>query len=207
MRVHLSGITMGSRNVTVSEGNDRASGAEALLIVDMISTWEFPDAEQLLPLALSTAARIAAFKSRCRKTGVPVIYANDNRGRWRSDFRQVFDLSMARGGDAARISQQLAPDADDYFVLKPKHSAFFMTPLDLLLGHLKARRIYVTGVTGDQCVLWTATDARMRDYEAVVPKDCIASQSKARNKRAVEYFEDVLEISTTPSNRIRLRAR
>jgi len=136
-----------------------------------------------------------------------VIYANDNRGRWRSDFRQVFELSIAHGGNGVRISQQLAPDADDYFVLKPKHSAFFMTPLDLLLEHLKVRRVYVTGVAGDQCVLLTAADARMRDYEAAVPKDCIASQSKTRNRRAVEYFEDVLEIPTTPSHKVRFRAQ
>ena len=91
-----------------------------------------------------------------------MIYANDNRGRWRSDFRQVFELSIAHGGNGVRISQQLAPDADDYFVLKPKHSAFFMTPLDLLLKHFR---------------------------------------------RAVEYFEDVLEIPTTPSHKVRFRAQ
>lgn len=196
---------MASRVVDDSLARGRASRAAALIIVDMISTWDFPDANSLLPPTLSIAPRIAAFKSRCRKAGVPVIYANDNRGRWRSDFRQVLELSMAQGGSGARISQQLAPDADDYFVLKPRHSAFFSTPLDLLLEHLKVRRLYVTGVTGDQCVLATVTDAHMRDYEAVVPKDCIASNSKARSKRAVEYFEEVLKISTTSSSRVRLR--
>ena len=198
---------MGSRNATASHAKDRASAAAALLIVDMISTWAFPDAKRLLPMALLIAPRIAALKSRFRKGGLPVIYANDNHGRWRSDFRQVLELSMTHGGNGLRISQQLAPDADDYFVLKPRHSAFFMTPLDLLLEHLKVRRIYITGVAADQCVLLTATDARMRDYETAVPKDCIASQSRARNGRAIEYFEDVLGIPTTASQRLRIRGR
>ena len=198
---------MASRSTRVSLAKDRAAGAEALLIIDMISAWDFPDAKALLPRALSIAPRIAAFKARCKKAGVPVIYANDNRGRWRSDFRQVFDLSVARAGDGMRISEQLAPDSDDYFLLKPKHSAFFLTPLSLLLGHLEVRRIYLTGVAGDQCVLATATDARMRDYDVIVPKDCIASESKSRDKRAVEYFEDVLEIPTTSSQRVRFNAR
>ena len=198
---------MASRKVNVSQANDSAPDGAALLIIDMISTWEFPDAKRLLPLALSIAPCIAALKSRCRKARLPVIYANDNHGRWRSDFRQVLELSMTRGGNGVHISQQLAPDAEDYFVLKPKHSAFFMTPLDLLLEYLKVRRIYITGVAGDQCVLLTATEARMREYEAAVPKDCIASQSKARNQRAVEYFEDVLEIPTTASHKLRFRAQ
>lgn len=172
----------------------------------MISSWDFPDAVRLLPQTAPIAPCIARLKARCRRAGVPVIYANDNRGQWRSDFRRVIELSLRSGSAGARITEQIAPDDDDYFVLKPKHSAFFSTPLDLLLQHLKAHRLIITGVASDQCVVTSAVDARMRDYEVVVPGDCVASQTAARNRRALEHFEEVLDIRTTVSARMKLPA-
>jgi len=182
----------------------RAQAGIALLVIDMITCWDFPDADKLLPRAARIAPAIAALKARCRRAGVPVIYANDNRGQWRSDFRQVVSQSIAAGGAGARITTLLEPDEDDYFVLKPKHSAFFGTPLDLLLQHLKAQWLVLTGVASDQCVVNTAIDARMRDYEVLVPVDCIASQTAARNKSAIAHFDEVLGVPTTPSMRLRL---
>ncbi len=178
---------------------------DALLIIDMISVWDFPDARKLLPHALRVAPTIAALKRRCRRRGVPAIYANDNRGQWRSDFRELVERSLAHGGSGARITEQLMPEEDDYFVLKPKQSAFFGTPLALLLQHLGTGRMLLSGVASDQCIATTAADARMRDLEVVVPADCVASQSGARNRRAVEHFEQVMKIAATPSSRLRLR--
>jgi nicotinamidase-related amidase len=184
-----------------------APAATAFLVLDMISDWNFPDADKLLPQALAVASRIAALKARCRRAGVPVIYGNDNRGHWRSDFRKVVESSLAAGGDGARITALLAPDDDDYFVLKPKHSAFFGTPLDLLLHHLRAHRLLLSGVASDQCVVATALDARMRDYQVLVASDCVASQSEARNRRAIEHLRAATTIAATPSARIRLPRR
>jgi len=188
--------------------NGTAAGATALLIIDMISSWRFVDAEHLRPHAARIAPAVAALKARCRRAGVPAIYANDNHGMWRSDFRHVVEDSLAQGGPGARITEQLAPDDDDYFVLKPKHSGFFATPLHLLLQHLKVQRLIVTGVASDQCVVTTAVDARMRDFEVVVPSDCVATHSAERNRRAIRHFEEALAVPTTPGPRIRLpRAR
>jgi nicotinamidase-related amidase len=175
-----------------------------LLILDMISEWQFPDADKLLPHALATASHVAALKARCRRAGVPVIYGNDNYGAWRSDLRQVVESSLAGGGAGARITTLVAPQDDDYFVLKPKHSAFFGTPLDLLLQHLSVRRLLLAGVASDQCVMATAMDARMRDYEVLVVSDCVASQTAGRNRRALEHFQVAMAIRTTRASRIRL---
>jgi nicotinamidase-related amidase len=182
----------------------RRANRTALLIIDMISSWDFPDAEALLPGALEITPRIAALKARCRRDGVPVVYANDNRGRWRSQFDRLVDDSRAAGGDAARITEILMPDDDDYFVLKPKLSAFFCTPLELLLRHLGAHRLVVTGVASDQCVLHTVADARMRDFDAVVPRDCVASQGEARNRAVLRQIEETHKLATTPGARVRL---
>ena len=184
--------------------DESAAGHTALLIIDMISCWDFPDAEKLLVRAARIARPIAALKARCRKAGVPVIYANDNRGRWRSDFRALVDQALAQGGAGAAIANALNPDADDYFLLKPKQSAFFGTPLELLLQHLDADRLILTGVASDQCVLVTASEAGMRDLSVVVPRDCVASQSASRNDIVLRQLKEFLKLPITSGARIRL---
>jgi len=175
-----------------------------LIILDMISCWSFPDAPALERQAAAMTPAIARLRERCAQARVPVIYANDNSGQWRSDFKFVVAESLESGGRGADITRALEPGPDDYFVLKPKHSAFFATPLELLLDHLQAKRLVIAGVAGDQCVLNTAADARMRDFDVVVPSDCIASMTAARNRRAVEHLRDVLGVQTGASATIRL---
>jgi len=187
-------------------GHDVTSD-DVLLITDMVSCWTFPDADVLVRAALDVAPAIARLKRRCLAARVPVIYANDNSGQWRSDFKFVVRSSLEAGGPGAEITRLLEPGPDDYFVLKPKHSAFFATPLEILLDHLRTRRLVVTGVAADQCVLNTAADARMRDFEVVVPRDCIASLTPARTRRAVEQLQDALEIKSPASSALRLPRR
>ena len=186
---------------------DSAAGGMAMLVIDMISCWDFPDADKLLPSARRVTAPIAALRARCRKAGVPVVYANDNRGRWRSDFPALVGLSLEAGGAGATITQALEPAREDYFVLKPSQSAFFGTPLELLLRHLNVDRIAVTGVASDQCVLATVLEARMRSLEVVVPRDCVATQSSARNRAVLRQLEEVHRVPTTPGSRVRLIRR
>jgi nicotinamidase-related amidase len=174
------------------------------VILDMISCWNFPDARALVRAALRVAPAIARLKRRCVAAGVPVIYANDNSGQWRSDFKFVVHSSLESDGPGAQITRELEPGPDDYFVLKPKHSAFFATPLEILLDHLRTQRLVITGVAGDQCVLNTAADARMRDFEVVVPCDCIASLSTARSQRAIEQLREALEIKVPTASALRL---
>ena len=100
-------------------------------------------------------------------------------GRYHGPF-QACALVLRRcaegSGTGARIAAALAPADDDYIVLEPKHSAFFATPLDLLLRHLRVRRIVIAGVATDQCIFLTAVEARMQDYAVAVPEDCVAAQ-------------------------------
>ena len=168
----------------------------ALLIVDMISDWQFEDADKLVGPALAIAPAIKRLKARCHEAGVPVLYVNDHHGEWRTDFAGVIARSLAQGGQGSEITAQLRPDADDYFVLKPMHSAFYATPLEILLRHLHVRRVIVVGVTADQCVFLTAAGARMRDFDVWVPSDAVASQSQRRTELALEQIENSLQIVT-----------
>src|SRR5205085_4687055 len=136
--------------------------------------------------------------------GVPVVFVNDNRGRWRSEFHELVRVSVLESQVGAAIAESLQPDEDDYSVLKPKHSAFYATPLDLLLRHLGVRRLIVTGVASDQCIVMSAAEARMRDYDVVVPADCVGAQTPARNASALRHLREAHKIDTVPSGRVEL---
>src|SRR5690606_13634517 len=139
-------------------GSAPDKSAVALMIIHMINDLEFDGGERLEQRALEAARRTAALKTRCQEAGVPVIYANDNFGRWRSDFRQVVDRVLHDGVRGQPLAELLEPAGNDYFVLKPKHSAFFETTLETLLRYLGVRRLILTGITGDICVKLTAND-------------------------------------------------
>jgi nicotinamidase-related amidase len=182
----------------------------ALVIIDMINDLEFDGGDRLFRPALRAARAIAALKRKARKHGIPVIYANDNFGRWRSDFRQTVAHCLEEDVRGRPLAELLQPDPEDYFVLKAKHSAFYWTTLELLLNYLKAERVVLTGITGDMCVLLTAADAFMRDLQVYVPEDCLASISVQENRKALQYIKRVFHADTRPSpglNLARLKRR
>jgi nicotinamidase-related amidase len=104
------------------------------------------------------------------------------------------------------MAELLRPDEDDYFVLKPKHSGFFSTTLDILLDYLQVNTVILTGVAGNICILFTANDAYMRDYRLYVPADCVASNDPDDNEHALKQMEIVLKADITPSTELDLEA-
>ena len=176
----------------------------ALLIIDMINAFDFEGAERMLPRALAAAKAIARLKDRARRARVPTVYVNDNFGRWRSDFHQLLEHVLHSSGKD--IAQLLAPQPEDYFVLKPKHSGFQFTSLDVLLEHLGAKTLILAGVAGNFCVLFTAHDAYMRDYRLVVPRDCIASLTEENDRYALAHMSEVTKAQVCASSEIDLTA-
>jgi len=174
----------------------------ALLLIDWINDLEFDSGEKLLPRALAAAKATAALRQRAKRAGVPVIYCNDNFGKWRSDFRSLLDHVLKDDVRGRPIGELLAPDEHDYFVLKPKHSGFHSTTLDVLLAHLGARTLVLTGIAGNFCVLFTAHDAYMRDFKLAVPRDCIASEEALDNERALEHMAKTCKADTGASSGI-----
>ncbi|GAB3261656.1 cysteine hydrolase [Larkinella harenae] len=177
-----------------------------LLIIDMINDLEFPQGQQFFKPALKAAQQIAALKKKVVQLGVPVIYINDNFGRWQSDFHDVVEHCLHDGVRGKPLVELLKPDPEDYFVLKPKHSAFYATTLDTLLNHLKAEYLILTGLSTDVCVQFSAKDAYMREFGLSIPADCVAAGSAAHTKTALTYMERVLGADTTPSDKLDLPA-
>jgi nicotinamidase-related amidase len=175
----------------------------ALLIVDVINDLNFPEAKQLLRYVPSMARKILALKKRAKKAAIPVVYVNDNFGRWRSDLPSLVEHCLEGQGRA--MVDLLRPERDDYFVLKPKHSGFFSSTLETLLRYLGTRDLIVTGIAGNYCVLFTANDAYMRDYRLIVPSDCVISNTVSENREALKLMKHYLRADTRPSARTRLR--
>jgi nicotinamidase-related amidase len=178
--------------------------AFALLLIDVINDLDFPEASQLLRFARPMARKILRLKERAKKAGVPVIYVNDNFGRWQSDFRRQVQHCLRGESRGHEIVKLLQPEEDDYFVLKPKHSGFFSTTLETLLRYLGPETLIITGIAGNFCVLFTANDAYMRDYGLIVPSDCTASNTAEENREALKLMRKFLKADTRLSSRISL---
>jgi nicotinamidase-related amidase len=200
----LSRLSMPAKNSDL-HGNVPETCSVALLLIDVINDLEFEGSEALVRQAVPMARRIAALKRRAKAAGIPVIYVNDNFGRWKSDFRRVVEHCLHDGVKGEELVRILQPDDDDYFVLKPKHSAFYATTLDTLLTYLGARTLIFTGIAGNICILFSANDAYMRDYHLVVPADCTVSNTVEENDHALEEIQTVLKADITESTRLDLR--
>ncbi|HXW00056.1 MAG TPA: isochorismatase family cysteine hydrolase [Anaerolineae bacterium] len=185
-------------------GNVPDKATIALLLIDVINDLEFEGSEALFKQALPVAQNIAQLKKRAKRTRIPVIYVNDNFGKWQSDFRKLIRHCLEDDVLGNPIATLLKPDDDDYFVLKPKHSGFFSTTLNILLDYLKARTLIIAGYAGNICVLFTANDAYMRDFRLVIPADCVASASSEENEYAFKHMRDVLKADTRPSTELDL---
>lgn len=178
--------------------------AVALLLIDVINDFEYPGGDKLFEHALPAAQHIAALKRRAQQRHIPVIYVNDNFGKWRAERSQLVRHCLDDGVRGELIVRLLEPGESDYFVLKPQNSGFYKTPLDLLLAYLKAKTLILAGFAGDICVLLTASDAYMRDFRLFIPSDCSASQEPTENEYALRYAARVLDADTTASPDLKL---
>jgi nicotinamidase-related amidase len=194
---------MPAKNPTL-HGNAPDKANVALLLIDVINDLEFAEGEQLLEHALAMAKAIARLKRRAREASVPIVYVNDNFGRWQSNFNNQVEHCLHDAVRGQPVVELLQPDEQDYFVLKPKHSGFYSTALDVLLEYLGVNTLILTGIAANICVLFTANDAYMRDFNLFVPQDCVASNTSDVNREALEQMQTVLKADIRPSTELDL---
>jgi nicotinamidase-related amidase len=193
---------MPARNPNLHGSAPDKSGM-ALLLIDVINDLEFPEADQMLEKAVTMARQVLRLKKRAKKAGVPTIYVNDNFGRWKSDFRATVQHCLGRKVRGREVVEILRPEEDDYFVLKPKHSGFFSTTLETLLRYLGPSTLILTGIAGNFCVLFTANDAYMRDFNLIVPRDGTVSNTPEENEAALQLMRKFLKAKTPLGKDIR----
>jgi nicotinamidase-related amidase len=184
-------------------GNAPDKSSVALLLIDVISDFEFEDGEKIFRYALPMARKIADLKKRAKEHKIPAIYVNDNFGKWQSDFKKLLEHALDKSCRGAPIAELLKPDEEeDYFVLKPKHSGFYSTTLDILLDYLECRTLIITGIATNICVLYTANDAYMRDFDLIIPQDCVAANEESENQDTLKYIEKYLKADIRASTKI-----
>jgi nicotinamidase-related amidase len=185
-------------------GNVPDRSGVALLLVDVINDLEFPDNDYLLKVAPKLAKAIARLKERCSRAGIPTIYANDNKGRWRSDVRNVVSSSQREDARGREFARALTPGPDDYVVLKPKHSVFLGTPLDLVLESIGAHSVIMAGLTTNACILMSAGEIYMREFRLIVPRDCVAALSPELQKASLKILKENFQAEIQPSASLKL---
>jgi nicotinamidase-related amidase len=191
---HRPDLAMGAGDNTLPRSRS------VLLLVDFINPLQFPGAESIAPAALQAARRTAHLKQVLAQRGIPAVYANDNYGTWRSQFSDVLQYCQGLPGEAGEIARLLAPDKDDLSILKPRHSGFYATPLELLLTQMHAHELIVVGLSADMCVQLTAMDAYLRGYAVWAPADCTAAETAQRKHEALAYIERVFKADISESS-------
>jgi nicotinamidase-related amidase len=174
----------------------------ALIVIDMINTYDHEDAELLVPSVRRVVPVLADLIGRARETDVPVIYTNDNFGLWRSHHGEL--VSTALASPHADLIEPIRPDDESLFVVKARHSVFYETPLAYLLSRLGAGQVVLSGQVTEQCVLYSALDAHIRHLGVTVPRDAVASIHPHLASAALEMMQRNMGARITTANEIDL---
>jgi nicotinamidase-related amidase len=170
----------------------------ALLVVDMLNSYEHEDADALAESVSEVVDTIAELIGRARQRGdIDVIYVNDNYG----DFTATREDIVRQALDGARpeLVNPIVPDPDDPFLEKVRHSAFYATSLAYLLGQLDAKRVILTGQVTEQCILYTALDAYIRHFDVTVPRDAVAHIDADLGAAALRMMESNMRATVLPA--------
>jgi nicotinamidase-related amidase len=160
----------------------------ALLVIDMLNTYDHPDAEGLIPNVERIVDPLAELIAKADgRDDVDVIYVNDNYGDFSADKQDL--VRSALDGRRPDLVEPITPPADCMFMEKVRHSAFYSTALGYLLGQLDTRRVVLTGQVTEQCILYTALDAYVRHFPIVVPSDAVAHIDPELGDAAVKMME------------------
>jgi nicotinamidase-related amidase len=183
---------------------EHAKGGAAVLALDLITDFEFPDGARVRRALARRSESVRLLLSRARRAAVPVIYVNDNLGEWRSDAPALLAHCESESRRGAALVRALRPQPRDLIVLKPRHSAFYGTPLVALLDDSKIDTLILVGVSAESCVWMTACDAHTRGFRLVVPIDTMAGASPRAVRATMTGLTEVLG-ARTPARAASLR--
>ena len=144
----------------------------ALIVIDMLNSYEHADAEQLTRSVERALPAMERLIRRAADDDVVTIYVNDNFGAWNSNRDELVHTVLE--GGFRHLVEPIAPRDETLFVVKARHSIFFQTPLEYLLSAYEVDRVVLAGQVTEQCILYSALDAYLRKLSVVVPRDAVA---------------------------------
>ncbi|HEX8206480.1 MAG TPA: isochorismatase family cysteine hydrolase [Solirubrobacteraceae bacterium] len=169
----------------------------ALVVIDMLNAYDFDDAEKLADSVREVLPNLKALIDRAAEADIPIVYVNDNYGDWNSSADEL--VETARRGRFPELIEEIAPRDDVKFVIKGRHSIFYATPLEYLVKELEVDRLILTGQVTEQCVLYSALDAYVRDFEVAVPRDAVAHIHDDLAEASLRMMEINMSADTTPA--------
>jgi nicotinamidase-related amidase len=174
----------------------------ALLVVDMLNTYEHDDGDKLAASVREALPRMTELIERARADDVALVYVNDNYGDWNSSSQELAERALT--GRHRELVEPLLPRPDDGFVIKARHSVFYSTPLEYLLQSLDVGRIVLSGQATEQCILYSALDGYVRHFEVAVPRDAVAHIHPHLAEAAFEMMERNMHAEICAAHELRL---
>jgi nicotinamidase-related amidase len=159
----------------------------ALIVVDMLNSYDHEDAEQLTKSVGDVVEPLSELIARADDEGVELIYVNDNYGDWNSSQEELAKQAM-EGARPDLVEPLLPPEGAD-FVIKARHTIFYMTPLEYLLGQKGIDHLVLAGQVTEQCILYSALDAYVRHFDVSIPRDGVAHIHEQLAEAALEMME------------------
>jgi len=167
--------------------------ARALLVIDMLRDFLDEDGALSIGDAKQIIRNVAKRTEEWRASGNPVIYILDRHLPDDAEFK-MFPPHCLAGERGGEVVDELAPREGDIRIYKRRYSAFFGTDLDLTLRELGVTEVELAGVCTQICVLYTAADARMLNYEVTVRRECVASFDEKAHEFALQEMEKTLGV-------------
>jgi nicotinamidase-related amidase len=168
----------------------------AVVVIDMMNTYQHDDAEDLIPNVEKIIDPLADLVRRAREDdGVDLVYVNDNYGDFSAEFSDI--VRAALDGARPDLIKPIAPVGASRLMTKVRHSAFYATALAYLLGRLETKRLILTGQVTEQCILYTALDAYVRHLPVVIPTDAVAHIDADLGKAALKMMEQNMSAELT----------
>ena len=184
---------------------DKPKPDAALLLIDVINDLASDQIDDLPRHARSIIDPILTLREQADAAGLPTIYVNDNFGDWHRDANAIVEHCHGQGGEVAAMIDRLRPRDRDFFVVKPRFSGFYATSLPVLLPRFGVTRLILAGIAADICVMFTAADAHMREYDLWVPTDAVASNRAEHRDWALGIMAKSMSAETRSTAELRLR--
>jgi nicotinamidase-related amidase len=178
----------------------KSNNKSALIVIDMINTYDFEDTDKLVPSVRETLPCMVDLVERAKESDVLTVYVNDNYGAWHLDRAGLVEQALA--GGHADLVEPIVPAGDVDFIVKARHSIFYQTPLEYLLRQEGIERLILTGQVTEQCVLYSALDAYIRHFGVTVPPDAVAHIHEDLAESALKMMERNMRSDLTPSEEL-----
>jgi nicotinamidase-related amidase len=173
----------------------------ALVVVDVIQTYEFEDGDKLAANFEKARPRIRELLERAREAEVPILHVNDSGGEWSANRQRL--VEEARATEYGHLLDGIEPRDDGIFVLKARHSIFYQTPMDDILWEHEIEHLVLTGQVTEQCILYSALDGHLRHRPMTIVRDAVAHIHDNLAEAALEMMETNMHAEVCPAEAVR----